>query len=100
MYFLSLHTYYRNALNVVKNDLIARVDELACEKEVLQGELDALSQARVKLEEKNKDLEEELKKSVKKISLAQIVAPQGKLRGLIFGGTIFLFPDCGWRWRS
>ncbi|XP_062309287.1 sperm associated antigen 9a isoform X1 [Osmerus eperlanus] len=52
----------KNALNVVKNDLIARVDELACEKEVLQGELDALSQARVKLEEKNKDLEEELKK--------------------------------------
>lgn len=64
MYFFSLPTYYRNALNVVKNDLIARVDELACEKEVLQGELDALSQARVKLEEKNKDLEEELKKSV------------------------------------
>lgn len=55
---------YRNALNVVKNDLIARVDELSCEKEVLQGELDAVLQAKTKLEEKNKELEEELKKWV------------------------------------
>uniref|UniRef100_A0A3B5AAF7 C-Jun-amino-terminal kinase-interacting protein 4-like n=1 Tax=Stegastes partitus TaxID=144197 RepID=A0A3B5AAF7_9TELE len=52
----------KNALNVVKNDLIARVDELSCEKEVLRGELDAVTQARTKLEEKNKELEEELKK--------------------------------------
>ncbi|XP_026206563.1 C-Jun-amino-terminal kinase-interacting protein 4 isoform X6 [Anabas testudineus] len=52
----------KNALNVVKNDLIARVDELSCEKEVLRGELDAVTQAKCKLEEKNKELEEELKK--------------------------------------
>uniref|UniRef100_A0A8C1U5F9 Sperm associated antigen 9a n=1 Tax=Cyprinus carpio TaxID=7962 RepID=A0A8C1U5F9_CYPCA len=52
----------KNALNVVKNDLIARVDELSCEKEVLQGELVAVLQAKAKLEEKNKELEEELKK--------------------------------------
>uniref|UniRef100_A0A673YW93 Sperm associated antigen 9a n=1 Tax=Salmo trutta TaxID=8032 RepID=A0A673YW93_SALTR len=51
-----------NALNVVKNDLIARVDELSCEKEVLQGELDAVTQTRKNLEEKNRELEEELKK--------------------------------------
>lgn len=49
---------------MVKNDLIARVDELSCEKEVLQGELEALLQAKTKLEEKSKELEEELKKSV------------------------------------
>lgn len=55
---------HRNALNVVKNDLIARVDELSCEKEVLQGELDAVLQAKAKLEDKNKELEEELKKWV------------------------------------
>uniref|UniRef100_A0A672PAU0 C-Jun-amino-terminal kinase-interacting protein 4 n=1 Tax=Sinocyclocheilus grahami TaxID=75366 RepID=A0A672PAU0_SINGR len=54
----------KNALNVVKNDLIARVDELSCEKEVLQGELDAVLQAKAKLEEKNKELEEELKNDV------------------------------------
>ncbi|XP_057681749.1 C-Jun-amino-terminal kinase-interacting protein 4 isoform X2 [Corythoichthys intestinalis] len=53
----------KNALNVVKNDLIARMDELACEKEVLQGELDAVTQAKIRLEEKNKDLEDQLKKA-------------------------------------
>ncbi|XP_056143485.1 sperm associated antigen 9a isoform X2 [Lampris incognitus] len=52
----------KNALNVVKNDLIARVDELACEKEVLQGELEVVLQARSKLEDKNRELEEELRK--------------------------------------
>ncbi|XP_052375975.1 sperm associated antigen 9a [Oncorhynchus keta] len=52
----------KNALNVVKNDLIARVDELSCEKDVLQGELDAVTQTRKHLEEKNRELEEELKK--------------------------------------
>ncbi|XP_061911404.1 C-Jun-amino-terminal kinase-interacting protein 4-like isoform X1 [Entelurus aequoreus] len=51
----------KNALNVVKNDLIAHMDELTCEKDVLQGELDAIRQAKIKLEEKNKDLEDELK---------------------------------------
>ncbi|XP_055008862.1 LOW QUALITY PROTEIN: sperm associated antigen 9a [Boleophthalmus pectinirostris] len=52
----------KNALNVVNKDLILKVDELTCEKEVLQGELEAVVQAKAKLEEKNKDLEEELKK--------------------------------------
>uniref|UniRef100_A0A8C0V4F0 Sperm associated antigen 9 n=1 Tax=Cyanistes caeruleus TaxID=156563 RepID=A0A8C0V4F0_CYACU len=53
----------KNALNVVKNDLIAKVDELTCEKDVLQGELEAVKQAKQKLEEKNKELEEELRKA-------------------------------------
>ncbi|XP_078135388.1 C-Jun-amino-terminal kinase-interacting protein 4 isoform X3 [Sander vitreus] len=52
----------KNALNVVKNDLIAQMDELTCEKEVLQGELIAVTQAKTKLEDKNKELEDELKK--------------------------------------
>ncbi|KAF5888971.1 C-Jun-amino-terminal kinase-interacting protein 4-like isoform X3, partial [Clarias magur] len=52
----------KNALNVVKNDLIVQVDELTSEKEVLQGELDTVLQTKAKLEEKNKELEEELKK--------------------------------------
>uniref|UniRef100_A0A671UXU7 Sperm associated antigen 9a n=1 Tax=Sparus aurata TaxID=8175 RepID=A0A671UXU7_SPAAU len=52
----------RNALNVVNKDLILKVDELTCEKEMLQGELEAVLQARTKLEDKNKELEEELKK--------------------------------------
>ncbi|XP_030590970.1 sperm associated antigen 9a isoform X3 [Archocentrus centrarchus] len=52
----------KNALNVVNKDLILKVDELTCEKEMLQGELEALRQAKSKIEEKNKELEEELKK--------------------------------------
>lgn len=48
----------------MKNDLIAQVDELSCEREVLRGELDAVTQAKTKLEVKNKELEEELKKWV------------------------------------
>ncbi|XP_028267014.1 sperm associated antigen 9a isoform X2 [Parambassis ranga] len=52
----------KNALNVVNKDLILRVDELTCEKEMVQGELEAVLQARTKLEDKNKELEEELKK--------------------------------------
>lgn len=52
----------RNALNVVKNDLIAQMDDLTCEKEVLRGELEAVTQAKTKLEDKNKELEEETKK--------------------------------------
>uniref|UniRef100_A0A452RTT3 Sperm associated antigen 9 n=1 Tax=Ursus americanus TaxID=9643 RepID=A0A452RTT3_URSAM len=55
--------FLRHALNVVKNDLIAKVDELTCEKDVLQGELEAVKQAKLKLEEKNKELEEELRKA-------------------------------------
>ena len=56
---------------MVKNDLIARVDELACEKDVLQGELEAVLQAKTKLEDKNKELEEELKK-YKIVAVSQI----------------------------
>uniref|UniRef100_A0A8C5G6B1 C-Jun-amino-terminal kinase-interacting protein 4 n=1 Tax=Gouania willdenowi TaxID=441366 RepID=A0A8C5G6B1_GOUWI len=52
----------KNALNVVNKDLILKVDELTCEKEMLQGELEALMLAKTKLEDKSKELEEELKK--------------------------------------
>lgn len=52
----------RNALNVVNKDLILKVDELTCEKEMVQGELEALLLAKTKLEDKNRELEEELKK--------------------------------------
>uniref|UniRef100_A0A8C4P0U9 C-Jun-amino-terminal kinase-interacting protein 4 n=1 Tax=Dicentrarchus labrax TaxID=13489 RepID=A0A8C4P0U9_DICLA len=52
----------KNALNVVNKDLILKVDELTCEKEMLQGELEAVMQAKTKLEDKNRELEEEFKK--------------------------------------
>ncbi|KAF5902978.1 C-Jun-amino-terminal kinase-interacting protein 4 isoform X1, partial [Clarias magur] len=52
----------KNTLNVMRNDLIGRVDQLTCDKEVLQGEMEVLKQAKNKLEEKNKELEEEIKR--------------------------------------
>nr|XP_026241175.1 C-Jun-amino-terminal kinase-interacting protein 3 isoform X9 [Urocitellus parryii] len=52
----------KNALNVVKNDLIAKVDQLSGEQEVLKGELEAAKQAKAKLENRIKELEEELKR--------------------------------------
>uniref|UniRef100_A0A8C0V3A6 Sperm associated antigen 9 n=1 Tax=Cyanistes caeruleus TaxID=156563 RepID=A0A8C0V3A6_CYACU len=63
MLYTAIFLFRKNALNVVKNDLIAKVDELTCEKDVLQGELEAVKQAKQKLEEKNKELEEELRKA-------------------------------------
>lgn len=47
---------------MVNKDLILKVDELTCEKEMLQGEMEALLQAKAKMEDKNRELEEELKK--------------------------------------
>ncbi|XP_035470195.1 sperm associated antigen 9a isoform X9 [Scophthalmus maximus] len=52
----------KNALNVVNKDLILKLDELTCEKEMLQGELEAVLQAKAKLEDKSREVEEELKK--------------------------------------
>ncbi|XP_068764094.1 C-Jun-amino-terminal kinase-interacting protein 3 isoform X43 [Struthio camelus] len=52
----------KNALNVVKNDLIAKVDQLSGEQEVLKGELEATKQAKAKMEIRVKELEEELKR--------------------------------------
>ncbi|XP_063790712.1 C-Jun-amino-terminal kinase-interacting protein 3 isoform X3 [Pseudophryne corroboree] len=52
----------KNALNVVKNDLIAKVDQLSGEQEVLKGELEATKQAKIKMESRIKELEEELKR--------------------------------------
>uniref|UniRef100_A0A3P8W208 C-Jun-amino-terminal kinase-interacting protein 4 n=1 Tax=Cynoglossus semilaevis TaxID=244447 RepID=A0A3P8W208_CYNSE len=52
----------KNALNVVNKDLILKLDELTCDKDMLQGELESLLQVRSKLEDKNRELEEELKK--------------------------------------
>ncbi|XP_072416178.1 C-Jun-amino-terminal kinase-interacting protein 3 isoform X8 [Chiloscyllium punctatum] len=52
----------KNALNIVKNDLIAKVDELSSEQEVLKGELETVKQAKAKVENRMKELEEELKR--------------------------------------
>lgn len=52
----------RNALNIVKNDLIAKVDELSSEQEVLREELEAVKQSKNKVDSRVKELEEDLKR--------------------------------------
>lgn len=54
--------FHRNALNIVKDDLIAKVDELSSEHEVLREELEALRQSKSKLDARVKELEEELRR--------------------------------------
>ncbi|XP_074821921.1 C-Jun-amino-terminal kinase-interacting protein 3 isoform X27 [Natator depressus] len=61
----------KNALNVVKNDLIAKVDQLSGEQEVLKGELEATKQAKAKMENRVKELEEELKRVKSEVIVAQ-----------------------------
>lgn len=51
----------KNALNVVKDDLIVKVDELTGEQEILREEVANLSAAREKLRERVSQLEEELR---------------------------------------
>ncbi|XP_062544716.1 JNK-interacting protein 3 isoform X2 [Armigeres subalbatus] len=53
----------KNALNIVKDDLIVKVDELTGEIEILREELNAVILARNKLKSKVTELEEELKKT-------------------------------------
>ncbi|XP_076287893.1 JNK-interacting protein 3-like isoform X11 [Lasioglossum baleicum] len=52
----------KNALNIVKDDLIIKVDELTSEQEILREEVRGLQQARERLRQKVIALEEELKK--------------------------------------
>lgn len=63
----------RNALNVVKDDLIAKVDELTGEQEMLREEILSLKISRSKLKERVSELEDELKK-VKEANEARIEA--------------------------
>lgn len=57
----------KNALNIVKDDLILRVDELTGEIEILREELNAVIMSRNKLKEKVTELEDDLKKAKEQI---------------------------------
>ncbi|CAH1394747.1 unnamed protein product [Nezara viridula] len=53
----------KNALNIVKDDLIIKVDELTSEQEILKDELKSLQVVNARLKQKISELEEDLKKS-------------------------------------
>ncbi|BFZ15190.1 hypothetical protein BsWGS_18226 [Bradybaena similaris] len=52
----------KNALNIVKDDLIAKVDELSSEQEILREEIASLQAVRAKLQQRLTAMEEELKR--------------------------------------
>nr|CAD7398717.1 unnamed protein product [Timema cristinae] len=52
----------KNALNIVKDDLIVKVDELTSDQEILREEIRSLQTMKTRLQEKIHDLEEELKR--------------------------------------
>ncbi|XP_063708151.1 JNK-interacting protein 3 [Culicoides brevitarsis] len=58
----------KNALNIVKDDLILRVDELTGEIEILREELNAVLLSKNKIKDKIYELEEELKKTKEQIN--------------------------------
>ncbi|ESP04395.1 hypothetical protein LOTGIDRAFT_170786 [Lottia gigantea] len=53
----------KNALNIVKDDLIAKVDELSGEQEILREEITSLQAVKGRLQLRISTLEEELKKT-------------------------------------
>nr|CAD7572232.1 unnamed protein product [Timema californicum] len=52
----------KNALNIVKDDLIVKVDELTSDQEILREEIRSLQTMKTRLLEKIHDLEEEVKR--------------------------------------
>lgn len=52
---------FRNALNIVKDDLIAKVDELSSEQEILRDEIRSLQSMRNRLRLRTDELEAEVK---------------------------------------
>ncbi|VDN26023.1 unnamed protein product [Gongylonema pulchrum] len=59
----------KNALNIVKNDLIARVDELSSEQDILREEIRSLEMVRTKMGERIKELETEVRDLKDKLEL-------------------------------
>uniref|UniRef100_A0A915B9R8 JNK-interacting protein n=1 Tax=Parascaris univalens TaxID=6257 RepID=A0A915B9R8_PARUN len=57
----------KNALNIVKNDLIARVDELSSEQDILREEIRSLEMVRTKMSERIKELETEVRELKEKV---------------------------------
>ncbi|CAJ0943019.1 unnamed protein product, partial [Mesorhabditis belari] len=58
----------KNALNIVKNDLILRVDELTSEQEILREEVRSLEMVRAKMSEQLQQVEAELKETKRKFA--------------------------------
>ncbi|CAH1777197.1 unnamed protein product [Owenia fusiformis] len=65
----------KNALNIVKDDLIAKVDELTSEQEMLKEEVSSVQQTKSRLQLRITELEEELKKVKEDLDKKKSAAP-------------------------
>ncbi|KAL3116101.1 hypothetical protein niasHT_007401 [Heterodera trifolii] len=63
----------KNALNIVKNDLIAQVDQLSSEKEVFREEVRSLEMVKLKMSERIRELESEMKELKEKMNNSDTV---------------------------
>ncbi|KAK3100549.1 hypothetical protein FSP39_021628 [Pinctada imbricata] len=68
----------KNALNIVKDDLIAKVDELSGETEMLREEITTLQTLKSKLNGRVKELEDEVKKLKEELEQKNKTAKEGE----------------------
>ena len=68
----------KNALNIVKNDLIARVDELSSESQILRAEVESLEMVKNKMSDRIRELESELKEIKEKANAEEVEPEVGK----------------------
>ncbi|XP_052675918.1 C-Jun-amino-terminal kinase-interacting protein 4-like isoform X18 [Crassostrea angulata] len=68
----------KNALNIVKDDLIAKVDELSGEVEILKEEINNLQGVKTKLNTRIKELEDELKKTKEELEKKNTATKEGE----------------------
>ncbi|XP_025413957.1 JNK-interacting protein 3 isoform X3 [Sipha flava] len=62
----------KNALNIVKDDLIIKVDELTSEQHILREELKSLQTLNIRLTQKASEVEEELKKTKQELEQLKV----------------------------
>lgn len=66
----------KNALNIVKDDLIARLDEISSENDILREEVRSLDMVKMKMSEQLHSLEKEIKELKEKLNNAEEGDPE------------------------
>ena len=66
----------KNALNIVKNDLIARLDEVSSENEILREDVRTLDMVKTKMSERIRELENEMKELKEKVKDQDEIEPE------------------------
>uniref|UniRef100_A0A3Q1HID0 C-Jun-amino-terminal kinase-interacting protein 3 n=1 Tax=Anabas testudineus TaxID=64144 RepID=A0A3Q1HID0_ANATE len=70
----------KNALNIVKNDLIAKVDELSGEQEVLREELEAVRQSKNKVDARDGDMTMTQRRRFTRVEMARVLMERNQYK--------------------